>query len=265
VKVGASLTAVAAIAAIVLAPGEARAHPLALGVLVVREHADGQVETSFRFSGTEARATGAEPVLAARCRAVGVATERALDDGGTSRDARFDCGPGGLAGGAVAVRGMEGTGVQILVQIERADGSTQGALLDDTTREIVLAEDRVGSVISDHVALGVEHIALGVDHLLFVLALILVVRGTRALLLTITAFTVGHSLTLALAARATTIWIARPSCAAVPAIAPTRTRRATSTLRSTAPARWRWRRGASTATCVRSSSRRRATGAASSR
>lgn len=44
-----------------------------------------------------------------------------------------------------------------------------------------------------------ERILPGFDHLLFVLALVLMVRATRLLLWTITAFTVGHSLTLALA------------------------------------------------------------------
>ena len=48
-------------------------------------------------------------------------------------------------------------------------------------------------------ALGVEHILLGIDHLLFVLALLLIVSGWRKLVATITAFTVAHSITLALA------------------------------------------------------------------
>jgi hydrogenase/urease accessory protein HupE len=47
-----------------------------------------------------------------------------------------------------------------------------------------------------YAALGVEHILLGFDHLLFVLALLLLVRGTKLLVLTITAFTVAHSITL---------------------------------------------------------------------
>ena len=46
---------------------------------------------------------------------------------------------------------------------------------------------------------GIEHILLGFDHLLFVLALILIVRSLRVLLITITAFTIAHSITLALA------------------------------------------------------------------
>jgi hydrogenase/urease accessory protein HupE len=46
---------------------------------------------------------------------------------------------------------------------------------------------------------GIEHILLGYDHLLFVFALILIVRSTRVLVWTITAFTLAHSITLALA------------------------------------------------------------------
>jgi hydrogenase/urease accessory protein HupE len=54
-------------------------------------------------------------------------------------------------------------------------------------------------VVASYTVLGVEHILLGVDHLLFVAALMMLVRGLRPLLLTITAFTIAHSVTLALA------------------------------------------------------------------
>jgi hydrogenase/urease accessory protein HupE len=47
--------------------------------------------------------------------------------------------------------------------------------------------------------LGVEHILTGVDHLLFVLGLLMIVRDRWTLLKTITAFTIAHSITLAIA------------------------------------------------------------------
>ena len=50
-----------------------------------------------------------------------------------------------------------------------------------------------------YVGLGVEHILSGIDHLLFVLCLLLLVRGVRKLLATVTAFTLAHSITLAAA------------------------------------------------------------------
>jgi hydrogenase/urease accessory protein HupE len=52
-------------------------------------------------------------------------------------------------------------------------------------------------VVRTYTILGIEHILSGFDHLLFVLALVLLVQGTRRLLATITAFTAAHSLTLA--------------------------------------------------------------------
>ena len=46
---------------------------------------------------------------------------------------------------------------------------------------------------------GIRHIAFGADHLLFVLGLLLIVKDRWMLLKTVTAFTVAHSLTLAIA------------------------------------------------------------------
>ncbi len=48
--------------------------------------------------------------------------------------------------------------------------------------------------------MGIDHILGGIDHLLFVLALLLITKGTRNLIKAITAFTVAHSITLSLAA-----------------------------------------------------------------
>jgi hydrogenase/urease accessory protein HupE len=54
-------------------------------------------------------------------------------------------------------------------------------------------------VLADYAALGGEHILTGLDHLLFVWGLLLLVSTRRALIFTITAFTLGHSVTLSLA------------------------------------------------------------------
>jgi hydrogenase/urease accessory protein HupE len=54
--------------------------------------------------------------------------------------------------------------------------------------------------LGTYVRLGVEHIVTGYDHLLFLLGLVLLGRPIRSLVGAITAFTVAHSITLALAA-----------------------------------------------------------------
>jgi hydrogenase/urease accessory protein HupE len=51
----------------------------------------------------------------------------------------------------------------------------------------------------EYVGLGFHHILQGIDHLLFVLGLLLIVKSRMMLLKTITAFTVAHSVTLAIA------------------------------------------------------------------
>ncbi len=52
-------------------------------------------------------------------------------------------------------------------------------------------------VVRTYLLLGVKHILSGIDHLMFVLALLLLVKGTRRIIVTVTAFTLAHSLTLA--------------------------------------------------------------------
>lgn len=53
-------------------------------------------------------------------------------------------------------------------------------------------------ILADYLLIGVEHIVLGFDHLLFVVSLLLLVGFKRILFWTITAFTLGHSITLIL-------------------------------------------------------------------
>ena len=63
-------------------------------------------------------------------------------------------------------------------------------------RFVVTASPGAFEVAQTYTVLGIEHILTGFDHLLFVLALLILVQGTRRLVVTITAFTVAHSLTL---------------------------------------------------------------------
>ncbi len=60
-------------------------------------------------------------------------------------------------------------------------------------------EDTV-SVAKEYLILGVEHILKGYDHLLFVACLVLIAGTWRRILITVTGFTIAHSITLALAA-----------------------------------------------------------------
>ena len=108
--------------------------------------------------------------------------------------------PGGLEGKAVSFSNLQTTSLDVLVRVERLDGSEQlERILPVDPRFTLQPSPGAWEVVLTYTRLGIEHILLGFDHLLFVLALVMIVRGTRRLLLTITAFTLAHSITLALA------------------------------------------------------------------
>jgi hydrogenase/urease accessory protein HupE len=107
--------------------------------------------------------------------------------------------PHGLEGWEVTVHGLPATMVDVLVRIDLADGHVVSRILRPDAPSFIFSAAETGPLASGYFRLGVEHILFGIDHLLFVLALVLIVRGVGSLLKTITAFTVAHSITLALA------------------------------------------------------------------
>ena len=109
--------------------------------------------------------------------------------------------PGGLAGQEVAIDGLSGTYTDVVVRVEFASGAVQAARLTPDQPSFAVATTPTWvDTGRTYFLLGVEHILLGVDHLLFVLALLLLVRNPWMLVKVITAFTVAHSITLAVAA-----------------------------------------------------------------
>jgi hydrogenase/urease accessory protein HupE len=105
--------------------------------------------------------------------------------------------PGGLAGRQIRIEGRAIGVTDVIARVERLDGSSQVERLAIETPEFtVRAPAETREVAWTYTVLGVEHILGGVDHLLFVLALLLIVHGTRRIFWTVTAFTAAHSVTL---------------------------------------------------------------------
>jgi hydrogenase/urease accessory protein HupE len=105
-----------------------------------------------------------------------------------------------LRGQQVRIDGLAGTMTDALVRVEFADGSNwiQRLTPGQPAATIPIRPGAFG-VAGVYLRLGVEHILTGIDHLLFVLALLIITGPTWQLVKTITAFTVAHSITLALA------------------------------------------------------------------
>jgi hypothetical protein len=112
----------------------------------------------------------------------------------------IDAGPGGLAGRRIELVGLQLTITDALVRVGLNDGRAFTTVVRPAQPwvEIAVAQGPL-AVAGAYAGHGIQHIAFGVDHLVFVLGLLLIVRDRWMLLKTVTAFTVAHSITLALA------------------------------------------------------------------
>lgn len=109
--------------------------------------------------------------------------------------------PRGLGGELRLIYPGSAPSVPGLVRIIWTSGESRSLLLKPGETSVTLPrpESMVG-VASQYLRLGIEHILMGYDHLLFLVCLLWLAGGLRRILLTITGFTLAHSVTLALSA-----------------------------------------------------------------
>jgi hypothetical protein len=167
----------------------------------------GRYEVVWRPSSRSAGLAELAPSFPARCHRVDSAG--GVDDGLTARFV-LDCGAAGLAGAEIRVDGLDVAATDAVVHFS-GEGRELTAALRPDAPTLTIPLDPGGSRLAlgrTYVALGLRHILHGPDHLLFLLGLLLLVRKRTApdrraraveIARTITAFTVAHSVTLALA------------------------------------------------------------------
>ncbi len=138
-----------------------------------------------------------EPALPASCLAITEPRQYAV---GTSIEWHWQiqC-PQGIEGQDIQITGLIASRTAALIKISLADGRQYSQLMrrDSQVFTVPLVPDTF-QVVKQYFVLGVEHILIGFDHLLFVTGLLLLAASWRQLLLTVTAFTIGHSVTLVL-------------------------------------------------------------------
>jgi len=105
-----------------------------------------------------------------------------------------------LTGQTIAIEGLSEVQTDVLLLVQLQNGNQHSAILRPVSAEFTIPlEASKLKIAGDYWRMGTIHILEGMDHLLFVLALLLIVNGFRQLLKAVTAFTVAHSITLALA------------------------------------------------------------------
>ena len=108
--------------------------------------------------------------------------------------------PETLRGQSLNIGGLDKTLTDVLIKTTWQNGESFTARLTPDNTQLDFTKSRPqGGVIKTYFMLGVQHILGGIDHLLFVLAVMLLVTRGKKLFFSITAFTIGHSVTLALA------------------------------------------------------------------
>jgi hypothetical protein len=176
-------------------PDAARAHDIAI-TGIARVFLDEQADGSFSLSVVDAQAPplfDISRILPERCEGLQpqLYSYRFRCHPTLHVDDRLSF-PWALQGIVVLANWHDGTGVSGFFPGD-------GRFIDVPLSELHAGAASWRSLAGRYLTLGVEHIVFGLDHLLFVLCLLLLLDGLWPFLKTITAFTLGHSLTLACA------------------------------------------------------------------
>ena len=182
-----------------LSPAITHAHESRPAYLEVTEVQQAVYDITWRRPARGDRVLAMQPVFPEHCAVKGNVADHFSSGAHVSRWT-LACQEKGLVDQSISIDGLEQTITDVLVRIQLLDGTTRTQILKPNAVSFIVQGNPDGwQVIADYFVLGVEHILGGIDHLLFVLCLLLIVKGNWLLVKTITAFTVAHSITLAMA------------------------------------------------------------------
>jgi len=175
------------------------AHESRPAYLEISESAENVFEIKWRRPALGEMVLSMQPVFPPHCALQGKVANYLASGAHVSRWS-IHCAEPGLIDQPLSIDGLAQTLTDVLVRLQFLDGTTRTRILKpNATAMTIEGVPSTWQVITNYAVLGVEHILGGVDHLLFVLCLLLIVRGHWLLVKTITAFTVAHSITLAMA------------------------------------------------------------------
>lgn len=182
----------------------ANAHENLPASLMLQEQGDHEFDVRWRVPQTQGKAPEVEPQFPADCVALSP-TKELTAPGARLRQWQIRCDQGLRSGSRIEFAGLPLAMVDVVVRLQYQDGSSAHHIARTRQPAVEIGQApakglALDQAVGSYFGLGVEHILTGVDHLLFVLCLLMLVPNRLALLKTITAFTLAHSITLALSA-----------------------------------------------------------------
>lgn len=175
-------------------PPPAAAHEASMAVMSLREIAPGRYIGQWSMPPTD---QSLQPIFPSHCK---------------WNAPELNCGERGFVG-RLSFMGLGSKQSVATIRVLPREGPLQAYTVSAAHPVVTVARDPGKDLAAwldladTYVNLGIDHILRGIDHLLFVLGLIWLVRGSWMLVRTITAFTIGHSLSLA---AATFGWVGVP-------------------------------------------------------
>jgi hypothetical protein len=173
----------------------ATAHEIRPAALELTEQADGMVAVIWKQPVLSGKKLRMRPILPAQC-APPEQTRQEFTGTATIESWQTAC---RLDRGEIRIEGLEQTLTDVFVRLKFADGNEQTRVLRPASTVFALETESGNSPAGAYLRIGAEHMLFGWDHLLFVLGLLLL-TPVRKILWVISAFTAGHSLTLAITA-----------------------------------------------------------------
>jgi hypothetical protein len=168
-------------------------------LLEVTEREGGWVEVTWKAPTMGEQVLALTPVLPEFFAPLGPGSSQRVP-GAMITTSSFSTAGQGLNGATVGVAGLSAVPADVVVQVNLLDGTEHSAVLRSNSPTFTIPEEVTNKELAgSYWQMGTIHILEGYDHLLFLLALLLIVSGVWPLLKTVTAFTLAHSLTLALA------------------------------------------------------------------
>ena len=180
---------------LVMLASPAAAHEIRPAALSITEQANGEVSVLWKQPVLSGRKLRMRPILPEQC-APPEQTQQEFTGTATVESWQTAC---RLDRGEIRIEGLEQTLTDVFVRVKFANGSELTRVLRPASTGFSLADESGNSPASAYLRIGAEHMLFGWDHLLFVLGLLLL-TPVRRILWVITAFTAGHSLTLAITA-----------------------------------------------------------------
>ena len=176
-----------------------RADEFRPAMLDIVEQENGWVDVTWKVPLVKGKPVPVTPVLPEYFEPMGSGTSRQM--AGTRIDyASFRTDGRSLTGTTIVLEGLAAVPMDVLVRVALNDGTEYSAMLRSGKVSFTIPERPTrGELAVSYWQMGTIHILEGFDHLLFLLTLLLIVNGMWPLLKTVTAFTLAHSLTLALA------------------------------------------------------------------